>query len=315
MTTCVIPSGDYFGQLCLEKYKFLPKTGKPKLSEWTVLSCIIQFNKKTNVSEVVALGTGTKCIGNDQLCPKGLILNDSHAEIIARRAFLRYIYDQILVKNGNSIFTYNSNTQRFNLDENLSFHFFSSYPPCGDASIITNTKPYDNLEAPLNKKARKDLSQNVDNSYDCKNTLTEVFTGAKLICTNKNDLMDQEEGAVRRKPGRGTPTLSMSCSDKIAKWNILGIQGALLDSILNDPIYLSSFTFCSNSNVESISRAFYKRWLHKSYFLKHNNRYYIHKPEIRCCSINLLSEFIASDDKQPSPTSIVWCNVIEKYGK
>lgn len=35
----------------------------------------------------------------------------------------------------------------------------------------------------------------------------------------------QEPGLLRRKPGRGTPTLSMSCSDKLAKWQLCGWQG------------------------------------------------------------------------------------------
>lgn len=44
-------------------------------------------------------------------------------------------------------------------------------------------------------------------------------------------------GVVRRKPGKGEPTLSTSCSDKIAKWSLLGMQGALLGSLLGGPLY------------------------------------------------------------------------------
>lgn len=47
-------------------------------------------------------------------------------------------------------------------------------------------------------------------------------------------------GALRTKPGRGDPTISMSCTDKIAKWLVLGIQGSLLSNILDKPIYLNA---------------------------------------------------------------------------
>lgn len=54
-------------------------------------------------------------------------------------------------------------------------------------------------------------------------------TGAKCVPSGEQDsklpgIRYHVLGAVRTKPGRGDPTLSVSCSDKMARWIAVGIQ-------------------------------------------------------------------------------------------
>lgn len=56
----------------------------------------------------------------------------------------------------------------------------------------------------------------------------------------------------------GDRLLTMSCSDKILRWNVVGIQGALLTHLMH-PIYLASITVGSKFHPGHMKRALYER--------------------------------------------------------
>jgi len=111
----------------------------------------------------------------------------------------------------------------------VSFHFFSSHTPCGDASIFPKdggkrlSVDGDSIE-PDAKRRKTNDDDDDDNGNDIHRT------GAK--CLSVETRQDPQlpgaayhaVGAVRTKPGRGDRTLSVSCSDKLLRWCSSGIQ-------------------------------------------------------------------------------------------
>ncbi|XP_011264152.2 tRNA-specific adenosine deaminase 1 isoform X2 [Camponotus floridanus] len=273
---------DNVAKLCIEKYNFFKKT---------------------------ALATGTKCLGESELIndtreKRGSRLSDSHAEVLARRAFIRYLYDQIdLALHGSesAVFSW-SHKNKIELNSNVSFHFFSSQTPCGDCSIFPKHEIYDN-GVPVHKirRIREDT---------CGYTIVESYckdihrTGAK--CVKGEEIQDSRLpgvnyhtiGPLRTKPGRGNPTNSLSCSDKMAKWLILGLQGSLL-SLLIPPIKLKSITIGGSCpfSLDAMERGLYKRF---------NNE--MDKPKIFQAKIAFIHKK-GQQRSHPCPTSIIWCAV------
>uniref|UniRef100_F7G3V9 tRNA-specific adenosine deaminase 1 n=1 Tax=Monodelphis domestica TaxID=13616 RepID=F7G3V9_MONDO len=348
---------DEIAQLCYTHYSTrLPKQGKPEPDrEWTLLAAVVKMNSPAEGShdpsilpvakEVVSMGTGTKCIGLSKMRKNGDILNDSHAEVIAKRSFQRYLLHQLrsaVSLQADSIFMPGTKTGMWKLKPDLHFVFFSSHTPCGDASIIPMLELEDQPCSPVRsdetmsqsaeaigdpvvlenkrkceavpahlvtKRMRtepRDLSGEVPSdramdyspgkhgtlqtSLDASNlsptangpaaTKGTVPVGAKVVdiyrtgakCvpgeagdTQKPGIEYHRVGLLRVKPGRGDRTCSMSCSDKLARWNVLGCQGALLMHFLEEPVYLAALVIgkCPYS-PEAMKRAVIDRCQHVS---------------------------------------------------
>jgi tRNA-specific adenosine deaminase 1 len=98
---------DKIADLCHQYFEnIIPAKGKPQLGkEWTVLSAFVKENSLNSVIgavenvlnslEVVAVGTGTKCLGQGEESADGDLVHDSHAEVVAKRSFVLYLVSVI----------------------------------------------------------------------------------------------------------------------------------------------------------------------------------------------------------------------------
>ncbi|CAN0323169.1 unnamed protein product [Lampetra fluviatilis] len=196
---------------------------------------------------VVSLGVGNRCVKGEELSLKGETVNDSHAEIIARRGFIRFLYSQLMLHDPSdpdqSIFC--EFDGKLAVRNDVQFHLYISTAPCGDGAIFDKTasEPADGggssggPHRPLFDNARQGKLR------------TKIENGEGTIPVESSDVVPTWDGIQR-----GERLRTMSCSDKILRWNVLGLQGALLAHFLH-PVYLSSITLGFLYSHGHLSRA------------------------------------------------------------
>ncbi|EJK46748.1 hypothetical protein THAOC_34569 [Thalassiosira oceanica] len=296
------PFADRVAKCALEHYRALPNGGgKPQASEWTVYASIVAHNSHSGDMWVVSCATGSKCtslcsvvsslpadsseckkvdalsnssssssINDSRQSHKGLVIKDSHAEVLSRRGLVASLWGEI---EGNlhefqagrrvreddpralleCIQSSSAFAPEFRFKKDvITLHMYVSESPCGDATIYE-------IETTEGK--------------------TEVnFTGAKIILsggeehqtTNITSLQEEPEGEVKVRLGReqvqivkklrvkssrsNIPnkmrSMSLCCADKIVRWSVFGLQGALLSKFLIEPITLTSI--CVSRDPRSV---------------------------------------------------------------
>ncbi|XP_057310124.1 double-stranded RNA-specific editase 1-like [Hydractinia symbiolongicarpus] len=187
--------------------------------------------------QVVSIGTGTKCVTGDQMDHKGQTLNDCHGEIIACRGFRRYLYNELFLAAGNkssTIFARQPNG-KFALKPSVHVYLFVNTAPCGDGRVFT---------LQTHQQGAKNKTAGL--------LRTKIENGQGTIPVPENNIQTSD-GILE-----GERLRTMSCSDKILKWNALGVQGALL-SYFTEPIYLQGIVVGLHYHYEALYRALYKR--------------------------------------------------------
>ncbi|KAN0060081.1 hypothetical protein ACQY0O_008054 [Thecaphora frezii] len=214
----------------------------------------------------VSIATGLKCLSYDRLPPTGDVLHDTHAEILARRGARRWLLAKLLDEHRRrrsippqpqpggrddpfaTIFEPSPTSSRWRLRQGVRLHWYVSAMPCGDASTVLldfQRAKQDEAHAsggattPTSTPTTVQLLDLYDNPSTDASEAAHRSAGAASTphgLSRGRAGLDRTD-ALRTKPGRpdSPPSISMSCSDKLALWTELGLQGSLA-SVLLEPI-------------------------------------------------------------------------------
>lgn len=211
---------DHVARLVQKKFAELTNDLTSQYARRKVLAGMV-MTRDDNVenAKLLCVSAGTKCINGEHLSDQGKSVNDFHAEILTRRCTLRYFYSQLemLTSSDQAVVEqsiFETANVGYRIKDGVKFHLYISTAPCGDSRIFSpHARQEDENEGGdrhPNRKARGQLR-------------TKIESGEGTIPVKSTVGVQTWDGVIQ-----GERLLTMSCSDKIARWNLLGIQGTAL---------------------------------------------------------------------------------------
>ncbi|GFN89739.1 double-stranded RNA-specific editase 1 [Plakobranchus ocellatus] len=326
---------DHIAYLVQQKFSELTQNSTSTLAKRKVLAGVVMTTgREGDPGQVICLATGTKCINGEYLSAQGQALNDCHAEVLCRRLLMRFLYRQLQIHlpgsatpigatNGNgkqhhesaassptasSVLENRLPTQGggFRVKDGVKFHLYVSTAPCGDSRVFS---PHDSKVTPdgTDESQKMDATPGADVASPVSGGMQDKHPNRRArgllrtkIESGEGTIPVPVSGTIQTWDGvlQGERLLTMSCSDKITRWNVLGIQGALLHQFL-EPVYLSSIVVGSLYHSEHMARGVYGRVSHTSL---PSPQFRVNKP--------FLSGVSSPECRQPGKApnfSVNWC--------
>uniref|UniRef100_A0A8C3JKA8 Adenosine deaminase RNA specific n=2 Tax=Scolopacidae TaxID=8917 RepID=A0A8C3JKA8_9CHAR len=290
---------DQMAMLSHQRFNTLTARIQHNLLGRKILAAIIMRKGNTGLGAVVSIGTGNRCVKGEELSLKGETVNDCHAEIISRRGFVRFLYSELMKYDPSnpssaeeSIFE-PAGGKRLRIKSGVTFHLYVSTAPCGDGALFD--KSCSDQASVAGQAQHQPLFENPKQGK----LRTKVENGEGTIPVESSDIVPTWDGIQR-----GERLRTMSCSDKILRWNTLGLQGALLSHFI-EPVYLSSVTLGYLYSQGHLTRAICCRLAREGNTLQGKLRapYHINHPEVGRVSVY----DSARQTGKTKESSVNWC--------
>ncbi|NXM46034.1 DSRAD deaminase, partial [Gymnorhina tibicen] len=290
---------DQMAMLSHQRFNSLTARIQHSLLGRKILAAIVMRRGNKGLGAVVSIGTGNRCVKGEELSLKGETVNDCHAEIISRRGFVRFLYSELMKYDPSnpssaeeSIFE-QAGGKKLKIKSSVTFHLYISTAPCGDGALFD--KSCSDQANEMGQPQHQPLFENPKQGK----LRTKVENGEGTIPVESSDIVPTWDGIQH-----GERLRTMSCSDKILRWNILGLQGALLSHFL-EPVYLRSVTLGYLYSQGHLTRAICCRMERDGSTLKEKLQapYHINHPEVGRVSVY----DSARQTGKTKESSVNWC--------
>ncbi|CCW66135.1 unnamed protein product [Phytomonas sp. Hart1] len=257
------------------QYRQRPKTVAPMVLAAMVLSVCDGDTCSNQVDGIppqmsgrrflcVSMASGTRCSGVssnvEDLSVSRFLVSDGHAEVLARRSLLSFLLDAVrsirrdeFCSNctaSHQFVVRDSEKRGWHLRSDVQVHLVVTHWPCGSMALSATSQTGGHLllrtpSAKLFGAWGEDCDKETEFRVTCPDdsvTRSTISVCHHILAAHKSvwEIDPRYTHCCRVKPGKGYPNMNMSCSDKLWRWSLFGLQGRRYMRVLTRPIRLSS---------------------------------------------------------------------------